>query len=145
MAPASTSVPMVEVALWMAATNAYVPRVSCSCLLLLREILQDQQVGLTQAPIKLLLLPWVLECVKFCGCPLRVKSLSPKSYGTPEIKAHWPSKPVLWGLVFPVQDLQAGEPDVRLRPFTPLRESLQCNYSPVCGSPTQWYGTWIYS
>ena len=42
-----------------------VPRVSSSCLLPLWETLQDQQVDLTQAPFKWLLLPWVLECVIF--------------------------------------------------------------------------------
>ena len=55
----------------------YVPRVSSRCLLPLGEALQDQQVGLTQAPFKSLLLPGVLECVRFCVCPLRVESLFP--------------------------------------------------------------------
>ena len=31
----------------------------------LREALQDQQVGLAPGLVKLLLLPWVLECVRF--------------------------------------------------------------------------------
>ena len=35
----------------------------------------DQQVGLTQFSFKLLLLPWVLEHVRFCVHPLRVGSL----------------------------------------------------------------------
>ena len=50
----------------LASNSVYVPRVSCSCLLPLWEILQDQQVGLTQAPFKLLLLPWVPEYMRFC-------------------------------------------------------------------------------
>ena len=29
----------------------------------------------------------------------------------------------------------AGEPDVGLRPLTPVGEPLQYNYSPICGSP----------
>ena len=39
--------------------------------------LQDthQQVGLAQAPVRLLLLPWVLVHVRFCVCHLKVKSL----------------------------------------------------------------------
>ena len=41
-------------------------------LLPLWEILQDQQVGLTQAPFKLLLLPWVPEGVRLCMCCLSV-------------------------------------------------------------------------
>ena len=44
---------------------------------------------------------------------------------------------MFWGLIFPVQDPQARE-------LTPLGEPLQCNYSPVCGSPTLGYGTWLY-
>ena len=35
-------------------------------------------------------------------------------------------------------DPQAGEPDMGLRTLTPMEELLQCNYSPVCGSLTQW-------
>ena len=36
----------------MAATSVCVLRVSCNCFLPLLETLQDQQVGLTQAPNK---------------------------------------------------------------------------------------------
>ena len=87
----------------MAATSVYVPRVIHSCHLLLQETLQDQQVGLAQAPIKLLLLPWVPVHVRFCVCPLRVKSLFPR---TPEIKPQWPSKPNFLGADLP----SAGPP-----------------------------------
>ena len=59
----------------MAATSVYVPRLSSSCLLPLWEAVQVQQVGLTQAPFKLLLLPLVLAPVRFCVHPLRVESL----------------------------------------------------------------------
>ena len=48
---------------------------------------------------------------------------------------------MFWGLVFLVQDSWAGEPDMGLRPLTPLGEPLQCNYPPVCGSPTWEYET----
>ena len=47
-----------------------------------KETLPDQQVGLTLTPVKLLLLPWVPVCMRFCVCPIRVKSLF---------------SPVLWG------------------------------------------------
>ena len=77
MALDSTNVHVVEQVPKMSAASVYVPRVSCSFLLPLQEILQDQQVSLTQAPFKLLLLPWVLECVRFCVHPLRVESLFP--------------------------------------------------------------------
>lgn len=46
-----------------------------SCLLPFWETLQDQQVGLNQAPFKCLLLSWVPEHVRFCICPLRFESL----------------------------------------------------------------------
>ena len=59
----------------MAAACVHVSRVNCSYLLPLLETLQNQQVCLTQAPLKLLLLPWVLEHVRFCVHPLTVKSL----------------------------------------------------------------------
>lgn len=36
-----------------------------------------QQVGLTQAPSKFLLLPWVLECVRSGMCPLSTESPFP--------------------------------------------------------------------
>ena len=42
-----------------------------------QETLQDQQVGLAQTPMKLLLLPLVPVYVRFCAIPLRVKSLFP--------------------------------------------------------------------
>ena len=42
-----------------------------------QETLQDQQVSLGQSSIKLLLLPLVPGCMRFCVCPLRVKSLFP--------------------------------------------------------------------
>ena len=61
----------------MAATGVYVPRVSPSCLLPLQETFQDQQVGLAQAPFKLLHLPWVLEQVGFYVHPLRLEPLFP--------------------------------------------------------------------
>ena len=51
------------------------PSVSFSCLLPLQEAVQDQQVSLAQAPFKLLLLPWVSDCVRFSVHPLRVESL----------------------------------------------------------------------
>ena len=43
---------------------------------------QYQEVVLAQVPIKLLVLPWVLVCMRFCVRPLRLKSLF---------------SPVLWG------------------------------------------------
>lgn len=52
-----------------------IPKESSSGLLPLWESLQGQPVGLTQAPFKSLLLPCVMECVRFC-VPLGVESTS---------------------------------------------------------------------
>ena len=60
----------------MAAVSVYVSRVR-PLPPPLQETLQDQQVGLAQAPIKLLLLPWFPEPVRFCVHPLRIKFLVP--------------------------------------------------------------------
>ena len=38
-----------------------------------------------------------------------------------------------WGLLLPVPDLQAGEPNMELRTLTPVGETLQYNYFPICG------------
>ena len=61
----------------MAAANLCVHSRSPSCLLPLWEALQDQQVGLTQSPFKLLPLCWVLECVRFCIHLLEAECLFP--------------------------------------------------------------------
>ena len=64
----------------IAATSVCVPRVSHSCpppTPPLQETLPDQQVGLAQAPINLLLLPWVPVHMRFCVRPLRMKRLFP--------------------------------------------------------------------
>ena len=67
----------------IAATSVYVPMVSRSHPLPFQDTLQDQQVGLAQAPIQLLLLPWVPVHVRFFVCPLRVKSLHSYTAGPP--------------------------------------------------------------
>ena len=61
----STTVQLVVGAPQMAAATVCVPGVTSRCLLPLQEALQDQEVALTQAPFKLLLLSWVLEHVDF--------------------------------------------------------------------------------
>ena len=59
----------------MVATSVSIHTGSPCCLLALREALQDQQVGLTQAPFKLLPLRGDLEHVRFCVRPLRAESV----------------------------------------------------------------------
>lgn len=64
MALASTCVFLVKSTPKVAAVS--VVRVNPGCLLPPWEALQDQQMVLTQAPSRLLLLPWALECLRFC-------------------------------------------------------------------------------
>ena len=52
-----------------------VPRVSSSCLPPLQEAFQDQRLGRTQDPFKLLLVYRVPKHVRFCVCCLRMESL----------------------------------------------------------------------
>ena len=61
----------------MAVTSVHILKLISNCLLPLWEALQHQQVGLTQAPLKLLLLPRVPEHVSSYMCPSRVDSLFP--------------------------------------------------------------------
>ena len=85
----------------MANASIYVSRVSSSCFLLIWEPLQDQQVGLTQAPFKLLLLLWVPEHVIFCMFPLRVEFLFHTALWDSPSKPHCPSKPNVLGVYLP--------------------------------------------
>ena len=66
-----------------------------------QKILQDQQVGLTQAPFKLLLLLWVPEHVIFCMFPLRVEFLFHTALWDSPSKPHCPSKPNVLGVYLP--------------------------------------------
>ena len=59
----------------VSATSVYVPRVSRGSPCLARRLSQDQQVDLSQALIKSLLLPWVLVCMRSCVHPPRMESL----------------------------------------------------------------------
>ena len=72
----------------MSAASIYIPRVRIlvpSCLS--GRLSKIKQVDLTQTSLKLLLLPWVLEHVRFCVVPLRVESLVPTAMGTLAFKA----------------------------------------------------------
>ena len=119
MAFASASIHVVEQVPKMAVASVYVPRVSCSCLLSLQKILLDQQVILTQASIKLRLLPWVLEHERFFMYPLRVKSLFPPDLWDSQKSPHWPSKPYALEAHLP----KCRTPGLGLGPLTPLRGS----------------------
>ena len=101
-------------------------------------------LGLTQAPFKLLLLPWVPEHVGSCVCPLRVESLFPTE------------NPLLWvsrkaplafktirfrGLSSLSRTPGLGSPMWGSDPTFLGQNLCNCDYSPVCGSPTRGYGT----
>ena len=91
------------------------------------ETVQDQQVGLAQAPMRLLLLPLVPVHVRFCTIPLRVKSVSPSPVELLQLSPAGLQIQMLWGRghLFPMPDPRAGKPDVGLRTLTPVAEPLQ--------------------
>ena len=72
--------------------HVLIPTVSHSHLLPPQEILQDQQVGLAQAPAKSLLWPWDLVC------RLQEWHLClPQPCGASALRICWPSEQMLWG------------------------------------------------
>ena len=94
----------------------------------------DQQVGMAQPSKKPLLLPWIMG-------PFHGRSVCfPQSHGAPSVKPCWPSNQMLWGLLLPMPNSQAG---VGLRTLTCVGESLQNNYSPVYESLTHVVGDLI--
>lgn len=110
----------------MATATICVPRVSVSLLLLPWETLQDQQVSLTKAHTKLLLLPWVWECVRFLYVPFQTEvSVYPNLLGLVQVSSADLPIQMCWGLVFPMQDPWSMETDVVLRPLFPLGDTLK--------------------
>lgn len=78
-------------------TNVYVLRVSHNHIPLpCQETLLDQQAGLSQAPIKLRLVPLVPAHMRFCGWSSKAKSLFPLMF-FPAIKSCRSSKPKALG------------------------------------------------
>ena len=51
---------------------------------------------------------------------------------------------ILWGLLFPLPDPQAGKPFAGFRLMSPVGGLLWYNYFPVCGSPKQWIWDLIF-
>ena len=83
----------------MGAATDCIPRGRPSSLLPVCEVLQDQQVGQTQDPFKLLPLSQRVWNLYFL-----------KSSGSPILKPWWPQSQMFWWLIFLVQDTQALEP-----------------------------------
>ena len=108
----------------VAAISIDVPMVSPRCFLPFQEGLQDQQMGLTQAPFKSLPLCCVSEPWRFCMYPLRVESLFPTALSSRVCKPCWPSKPDVLG--FPSWcRIWIGELNVELGPLVFGGEPLQ--------------------
>ena len=105
----------------MGAGSIYVPRVRSSCLLPLWEALQDQQVGLTQAPFTLLLLPQDSEHVRFCVHPLRVEPISPSPVALLKVSSAGLQSQMFWAGMNP----RAGDSEVGLRPLASWGEPLE--------------------
>ena len=99
----------------MSDTSVYVPRLSRSRAPPppLQETLQDQQVGLAQAPIKLLLLPLVLVCVILCVPFKSEVSVSPSPVELLQLSPIGFQSHMLWRLLFPGLDPCVGETDAQ--------------------------------
>ena len=103
----------------------YSPRGVPSCILPLWEDLQDQKVGLTQTPFKLLPLHWDSACEILCA---PFKDRVSASYIPPALPNISPvdfQSQMFWRLISPMQDPWAEEPDMGLRPLTPWGGHLQ--------------------
>lgn len=127
MAFASTNVLMVD---WVYKSVVFYRLIYCHLLSqresqlppASQEVLQDQQVHLTQAHFQLLPLHWGLEHVRFSSSPLRVESLFALLCFLQQ--SCWPLKPAVLGLIFLAQDPRAAEPDVGLRLLNPWGEPV---------------------
>ena len=132
----------------ISATGVHVPRMSYSHLLPPKKTFQDQHVGLAQAPMKSLLLPWVLVHMRPCVCPPRVESLFPSvllsscNQAPLAFKAEYSGSSSSW---YQTSRLARLTPQfwVGLRTLTHVGKLLQSNCSPVCREP-RWYGIWLY-
>ena len=67
-------------------------------------------------------------CEIFCVPFKREISISLSPLGLQKVRPTGLQSQMLWGPILPVQDYEAGEPEVGLRPLIPLEEPLQCNY-----------------
>ena len=90
------------------------------CLLPLWDALLNHQVGLIQAPFRILFIPWVLECVRFYVHPVRVKCISYSPLTLLEVSHTGLQSQTLWGILSLLPDPPTELPDVGLRTFTLL-------------------------
>lgn len=82
----------------MPATSVFYPWMSSTWLLPRREALRDQQVGLTKAPLELLLLHCVPERLRFFVHPLRMEFISHSPLALLNVRPAGLQGQTLWGL-----------------------------------------------
>ena len=133
MALASTRVSVVnKLSKWLPPTTF--PQVSSLSFLHLWETVQDQQVSDPFKPPMLLL--WLPEHSRICVYPLRVKSLFPTTYGSPESKLSWPSKLNVLGDHFSwFRTLRLENLMWNLDPLFLWEILCNCNYPLIVGCP----------
>ena len=105
--------------------SVFVPAVSHSHPAPPQETLQYQQLSLPLSPVRSLLFTLGAGVHKTLYAPSKSGisvSLSPVEFLRTKPAAL--QKQMLWGLLLPLPDLQAGEPDVGLKTFTPVVEPL---------------------
>ena len=134
MALASTSVHMVEGAPGNGCCQSVSPGWApvASCLF--------ERLSTIQAPFKLLLLPWVLELVRFYVHSLRMKSVSHSPLGQMNISPTGLQSQRFSRLIFLVQNLELRSTVWSSDPLLLGENFCNCNYFPLCGSSTQGMG-----
>ena len=75
-----------------------------------------------------------------CGPFKSGVSISHSPLTLPKVRPDGFQSQTFWGLIFMVQNPQAGEPSVGLGSHAPCNY----NYPPICGWPTWVYGSWLY-
>ena len=143
MAFTSTNVIMVECFKNGCFSSVCIPRGSTSWLLPLQKVLQDQQVGLTWAPFKLMPLCWDLQHVRFCGCPLSGVSILYSPLALLILGPTGFQSQVFWGLVFWCRIPRLRSLIQGSNPLL-LGEDLYDGDIPLCGSPSRECGSWLY-
>ena len=127
------------------ATSVLVPTVSHNWPSSPQETLQEQQVGLAQAPVESLLFPGP-QCTWNLVCTLPGWGLYfLQSCGAHALKACWPSKSNALGTPPPNANPPGWEAWCGAQNSHSLWEPLKYNYFPVCGLFTWWVWNLIIS
>ena len=128
----------------ISATGVHIPKVSYSLPPPSQKTLQDQQVGLAQAPMKSLLLLWVLVCVRPWVHPPWVEFFTPVLWSSCTqaplaFKAKYSGGSSSWCQTRRLGSLIWGSE------FSLLWENF-CDIIVLqfVGHPPWWYGIWLY-